>query len=88
MKVRLKDFPEAVGSSMDFNTHALAEVIVGFEGHGQDSVSVLDLEVWIEGLGWKDMSRAFRDRDLIPDNHNRWFGEPRTCEDIERGYFK
>ena len=80
MKLRYKKTgTETAGSQ--FNTHAVGEVLTGC-----DSALISELDVWIDGA-WKDMSQAFRDRDLIPDNYNVWFGQPRTPEDRDRGYF-
>lgn len=42
---------------------------------------------WQEALGeWKPMDDAFRDRNVIIDNHNTTFFEPKTNEDRERGF--
>jgi hypothetical protein len=80
MRLRYKnDGTETDGSS--FNLHAMAEVLTG-----DDKVSIKDLDVWVNGT-WKDMFQAFEDKDIIPDNHNTFFGEPKTPEDRERGYF-
>lgn len=35
---------------------------------------------------WKDLNRAFKDRDVITDNYNKYFFEPRTPEDRIRGF--
>jgi len=64
-----------------FNPCALAEVDVG-----DDSASINVLDVFVNGA-WKDMQQAFADRDIIPDNYNHWFGEPKNEEDRKRGYF-
>lgn len=80
MKVRYK----LTGTEADasrFNVHALAEVLTG-----DDSAFISDLDIWINGQ-WKDMREAFKDRDIIPDNYNTFFGEPKSEEDRERGYF-
>lgn len=66
-----------------FNTHALSEVDVG-----DDSAFISDLEVFIEAKQeWKCLKQAFKNRDVIPDNYNEWFDEPRTEADRKRGYF-
>ncbi|WP_283697661.1 hypothetical protein [Clostridium perfringens] len=36
---------------------------------------------------WKDMSQAFKDNDIIPDNHNTCFREPRNVKERENGYY-
>jgi hypothetical protein len=80
MKLRYKK-TGAETFSLRFNTHGLGEVLTG-----DDSALISELDVWIAG-GWKDMSQAFKDRDLIPDNYNEWFGEPKNIEEQKRGYY-
>lgn len=64
-----------------FNIHALAEIDVG-----DDSAFIKDLDIFIKGA-WKDLGQAFKDKYIIPDNYNVWFGIPKTKEDKERGFF-
>lgn len=64
-----------------FNIHALAEIDVG-----DDSAFIKELDIFVNGK-WKDMNQAFKDKDIIPDNYNTCFGEPKTEEDRERGFF-
>jgi len=86
MKVRIKNQPTIIGSSHKFNIHALNEVLVGFEDD-YDSYYISDLDVFIEALNeWKDMGQAFKDKDIIIDNYNTYFFEPKTEEDRKRGY--
>jgi len=69
-------------NASSFNTSALAEVLTG-----DDSAFIRDLDVFLEATGeWKDMGLAFRDRDLITDNYNTYFFEPKTDEERKRGY--
>lgn len=35
---------------------------------------------------WKDLNQAMKDRDVITDNYNTYFFEPRTPEDRIRGF--
>ena len=43
---------------------------------------IKDFDVWLESKQeWKDMAQAFRDKDLIIDNYNTIFFEPKTQED-------
>lgn len=88
MIVRFKDKPDIMCSSNRFNTHAIDEVIVGNDDWGLDSVSIQDLDAYIEhnNIGWKDLGLAFRDRDIIPDNFNKYFGEPKDESARKRGY--
>jgi hypothetical protein len=82
MQVRWKDCPEEVRHTGEFNMHALNEIDMK-----DDSAFVKDLDVFIEATGqWKDMGEAFRDKDIITDNYNSHFFEPKTQEDRERGY--
>jgi hypothetical protein len=75
-----KDGAETSGSN--FNIHALAEVLTG-----DDSASIKDLDVFLEQKQeWKDMGQAFKDHDLITDNYNTCFFEPKAEEDRKRGF--
>jgi hypothetical protein len=79
MRVRYKkDGTEREASS--FNVHSMSEVLTG-----DDSAPMSELDVLIRGE-WKDMRQAFRDKDLIPDNFNERFGEPRSELDRARGW--
>lgn len=80
MKVRYKHLGSEACASR-FNVHALAEVLTG-----DDTVSIRELDVFVNGA-WKDMGQAFRDKDIIPDNYNEFFGVPQNKEDKERGFF-
>lgn len=93
MKVRMKSNPSSVFSSSEFNTHALGEVIGCGKDFGCDLFYIKDLDVFIEArthagnhIGWKDMREAFKDKDLIIDNYNTCFFEPKNEEDRQRGY--
>lgn len=88
MKVRNKEHTWT-GWSSKFNTHALAEIIVGFDGDGgMDSMFISEVEIFLESKQiWKDMNQAFKDNDLIIDNYNTCFREPKNQEEIDRGYF-
>ena len=86
MKVRFTDKPHITGTSNRFNVVALAEVIVGFDGDmGADTCFIRDLDVLIKEE-WITLSQAFKNHDLITDNYNTTFFEPKTPEDRERGY--
>lgn len=88
MKLRKKDKPEITGYSDDFNEHSLNEIIVYFEDGDASSEYIRDYEVFLEKTSeWKDMNTAFDNRDLIPNNYNTAFSEPKTEEDRERGYY-
>lgn len=91
MKVRHKE-KRYTGQAHQFNTHGLGEMIVGFdnvdgEPGGMDSCFIREYDVFLETTGqWKDMNQAFKDHDLINDNYNTRFFEPKTREDRERGF--
>ena len=69
--------------AINFNVHSLNEVNLG-----DDSCSVHELEVFIPKLGyWKNMAKAFKDRDLIPDNYETEFREPHNSEERDRGWY-
>lgn len=87
MKIRNKKTGE-VGSAREFNTSSLSEILVFFENGGADSDYIQNYDVFLESKQeWKDMSEAFKDKDLIIDNHNTYFAEPQNEEDRKRGYF-
>jgi hypothetical protein len=84
MKVRTKKQPNDVAQEGGLNVHAMFEVLVPAWG---DTVPGGDLEVYIEALGeWKDLRQAFKDHDVITDNYNTRFFEPRNAEDRARGF--
>ena len=78
--LRYKNRPDEPFNAGSFNTSALAEVLTG-----DDSAYIKDLDVCIDGE-WKDLGQAFNDRDLITDNYNTRFFEPKTVIDKARGY--
>lgn len=84
MKLRLKAAPHIeMDNIWRFNIHALCEVDVG-----DDSILCSDLEAFIVAKNeWKNFSDALRDRDIIPDNYNAWFREPKNDEERKRGWF-
>ena len=82
MKLRYKKHLDDPFESSSFNVHALSEVLTG-----DDSAFIKDLDAFIETRGeWKDMKQAFKDNDIITDNYNTRFFEPKTQEDRKRGY--
>jgi len=86
MKVRNKK-TRALGFSSTFNIHGMSEIIVGFRDDGMDSDYIENYEVYLEATKcWKDLSLAFRDRDVVTDNYNTKFFEPPTEEDRIRGF--
>jgi hypothetical protein len=93
MKIRLKDKPKATGFSMGLNTHAMAEVIVGFDDDesgqsmGMDSCFLKELQVLLKDGTWKDLEQAFKDKDVITDNYNTDFREPENEEEKEKGWY-
>lgn len=80
MKVRYKNTGTEACASR-FNTYSMDEVLTG-----DDTVPIGELDVEINGV-WMDMRQAFRNKDIISDNYNEWFGVPVKPEDRERGYF-
>ncbi len=86
MKVRHKEKGH-IGFSDRLNTHGLGEMIVNFEEGDASSEFCSDYEVWLESKKeWKDLNQAFEDHDVINDNFNTIFFEPKTEEDRLRGY--
>ena len=88
MKVRNKDHPERIGSAsrFDVNTCAPQEIFVAYEDEPVSEFAC-DLEVFVEAKGqWLRFGEAEKNGDIIRDNFNTCFFEPKTEEDRERGY--
>ena len=85
MKVRGKD-KKWEGVSKSFNISSISEILI-YGDWGGDSTFINECEVYLESKKiWKDMSQAFKDKDIITDNYNTRFFEPPTKEDRERGF--
>lgn len=81
MKVKYKK-SGIITEASRFNTSALSEVLTG-----DDSVFIRDLDVYLDSKEkWVDMREAFLHKNLISDNYNTRFFEPKNEEDRERGY--
>lgn len=77
----------AIGYSNQFNIHGLGEIIVGFQDGDMDSDYIKNYDVFLEKRGiWYDLAGAFLTHDIIIDNYNTIFFEPKTEEDKIRGY--
>lgn len=88
MKIRLKAKPEIIGSAnkFDINTCAPQEVFVAWSEELSQEFA-RDLEVFIEiKQEWMPFGEAQKNHDIITDNYNTYFFEPKTPEDRERGY--
>lgn len=84
MRTRYKKYPDEEFQTSTLNTSALNEVLTG-----ESSEYFHDLEVFLVAKNeWKCLRQAFRDKDVITDNYNTWFAEPKTEEDRKRGYFE
>lgn len=88
MRVREKNDLYTLMTISRFNVHALAEVICYWDDGSADNMFIKELDVFIvaNGIGWKDMRQAFKDKDIITDNYNTTFFEPTTEEDKIRGF--
>jgi hypothetical protein len=77
-------------SSSSFNTHALSEIVVLFDEGDADSDYISNYDVLLttgpRAGQWVSLSDAFKQHDVIPNNHNTCFAEPQSDEDRERGY--
>lgn len=87
MRVRLANTHEALGHSSEFNTSSLSEVIVYYDDGGADSEYMQALEVWLSNQTWVNMRDAFAEKQLICDNYNRYFREPKNDDEMLRGWF-
>jgi hypothetical protein len=86
MKVRHKIHHTEAWSSR-FNISSLNEIIVTFDDGEQSSEYMRDWEAWISTHEkWMPIGEALKSHDIITDNDNTAFFEPRTQEDRERGY--
>lgn len=87
MRLRDKKTGDTNWYSYGFNINSLNEIIVHHEEHGADSTYLSDWDVWLPQLqNWKDLKEAFADHDLITDNYNTHFFEPKNEMDRKRGY--
>jgi len=86
MKVRGK-VSNIIWYSNKFNVHGLSEIIIQHSEYGADSAYIKDFDIFLEQKQeWKDMAQAFKNKDLITDNHNIYFFEPKNEEDRKRGF--
>jgi len=92
VKVRNKE-KGYLGYSGGFNIHGMSEIIVHFddgpdgEPNGADSCFIREYDVFLDSIQeWKDLAQAFKDKDVITDNYDTIFFEPRNKEEKERGY--
>jgi hypothetical protein len=86
MKIRSKN--GNTGFSHSFNTHSLSEIIIGYDDDSMDSDDISNFDVYLEKKNeWKDMGQAFKDRDIIPDNYNAHFREPKNEQERQQGYY-
>lgn len=86
MKVKNKT-TSTIGYSNKFNIHAISEIIVTFKEGDCSSEFISDYEVQLKTGEFKDMSTAFKDKDLISDNYNTEFREPINTEEFKRGWY-
>lgn len=75
-----------IGTSREFNTYAMSEILVYFDTW-MDTDFISEYDVFLEqSTKWKDLSQAMRDKDIITNNHNTRFFEPPSTEDRKRGF--
>lgn len=87
MKVRKKT-TRREGKSNSFNPHAYAEIIVYFTDGDCSSEFIKDYDAYLKSEGkWVDMSDAFQEGLIIPDNYNMHFREPIDEEEKKRGWY-
>jgi hypothetical protein len=87
VKVRLSAKPDTVGSSARFNVAGLFEFVVAFADGDMDTVEGHDLDIQLADGTWLPVTRAFRERFVIPDNYNTFFREPVNGLEQQRGWF-
>ena len=79
MRLRYKQNKKEFDSSR-FNPIGMSEILTG-----DGSVFTEECDIFINNQ-WKDLGQAFRDHDIITDNHDTIFFIPRTPKDKERGF--
>jgi len=88
MRARLiADRENTEGWSTEFNTHSLNEVIVYFDDGDADSMFFQDVEVLLSNQVWIGLKEALGLHLVIPDNYNRYFREPRSELEREKGWY-
>lgn len=86
MKIRSKAKPDEVGQAGDFNVASLNEIFVYFEDW-MDTDFITNYDVFLETTQqWKDLAQAFKEHDVIVDNYNTCFFEPKNEHDKAQGY--
>jgi len=85
MEVRYINKPDEIFFSNTFNLSSNTEIIFCNENIGCDSDFLELFEVKIKNK-WVLMKDAFKNHDLITDNHNIYFFEPINKIDKKRGY--
>lgn len=87
MKLRNK-LTSDLCQSDKFNMHSTSEIIVFYEDDcDSDYIKNFDVELGVgDAVRWVDLRQAFKDHDVITDNFNTRFFEPKDEEDRARGY--
>jgi len=86
MECRLHDNHYAVGACAKFNINALSEVFAVIDGEYLD-MFINELDVFVTAKKeWIHLPDAFKNKDVITDNFNTNFFEPKNEEDKNRGY--
>ena len=84
MKVRLIKNNKIEFDAKGFNVHAMCEIDVY-----EDSIPCSELEIFIDSKQeWKNLHQAFKDGDIVRDNYNQYFREPKTEEERKRGWYE
>lgn len=86
MEIRYIDNPKIIYHSSAFNLSSHSEIIICNINHGCDSDFINKFEVKINNK-WVLMVDAFKNHNLITDDHNTRFYLPINNEDKKRGYY-
>lgn len=73
------------GTSNQFNTAGIGEVVCYFEDIGVELEFVHDLEIEVKPGEWKKMHLAFENRDIVANNHNTEFDFLHSKAENEQG---
>lgn len=89
MRIRLIKNGTANGDgwASEFNVSALNEVIVYYDDGSADSDYFQNVEILLSNGVWIGLKEALGLHLVIPDNYHRYFREPRSELERERGWF-
>ena len=83
MLVRVHDNPEIEGYGSNFNICSMNDVLVYFDDGHIEEYGASQLDVYLtKKEEWKYLSDAFRDKDVVTNDENTFFYEPREEQKV------